>query len=187
MPRRSEWTPPKKAARPRKSACFQGWKGWSWHWAQSIRTPRNARATRAASRSGVGRSTSGSIVTVRKLVAGWSVQRPSVGDQVADDRVVGAVLQDRVAEPGDEPSAAEPEERPVLGADEGPREPLGQVVGTAAVVQQVVEPGLDPFLSRPGLEPADLLQRRDRAAEHKRQPAHHGQVACPLRWDQPAI
>ena len=76
MPRRLELTPPKNAARPWKSACFQGWNGWSWHWAQSSRTPRNARATRAASRSGSGRSVSGSKVTVTKLVAGWSVQSP---------------------------------------------------------------------------------------------------------------
>ena len=54
----------------RKSACFQGWNGWSWHWAQSIRTPRNARETRAARRSGSGRSSLGSKVTEMKLVAG---------------------------------------------------------------------------------------------------------------------
>ena len=108
-----------------------------------------------------------------------------VGDQVADDRVVGAVLQDRVAEPGDEPAAAEQEERAVLGADEGPGEPLGQVVGASAVVQQVVEPGVDPSSGRPGLEPADLLQRRDRAAERQRQPPHHGQLGGRQARDQP--
>jgi hypothetical protein len=27
---------------------------WSWHWAQSIRTPKNARVTRIASFSGSG-------------------------------------------------------------------------------------------------------------------------------------
>ena len=100
----------------------------------------------------------------------------SVGDQVGDERVVGAVLQERVAEPGDEAAAAVQEKRPVLGADKGAGEPLGQVVGAAAVAEQVVEPGFDPSLLRPGLEAADLFQRRDRAAEHQGQPSHHGQL-----------
>ena len=80
---------------------------------------------------------------VRRRVVG---PEAPVGDQVADDRVVAAALQDRVAEPGDEPAAAEDEERAVLGADEGAGEPLGEVVGGAAVAQEVVEPGLDPPL-----------------------------------------
>ena len=143
-PRRLEWTPPKKAARPRKSSCFQGWNGWSWHWAQSSRTPRNARATRAASALGVGALgllVAGHREEVRRRVVG---PEAPVGDQVADDRVVAAALQDRVAEPGDEPAAAEDEERAVLGADEGAGEALGEVVGGAAVAQEVVEPGLIP-------------------------------------------
>ena len=44
--------------------------------AQSIRAPRNARETRAASRSGSGSSASGSNVTETKFVAGWSVHTP---------------------------------------------------------------------------------------------------------------
>ncbi len=52
VPWKLVWTWPKKAAIPWKSRRVQGWNGWSWHWAQSIRTPRNARATRPASRPG---------------------------------------------------------------------------------------------------------------------------------------
>ena len=60
-------------------------------------------------------------------------------------------------------------------------ETLGQIVGAAAVAEaQVVEPGFDPcrslrFLS---LEAPDLLQRRNRAAEHQRETSHDSQVRC---------
>ena len=59
----------------------------------------------------------------------------AVGDQVAHQDVVPPVLQDHLAQPGDEPPAAEQDERPVLGADIDARKPLGQVVRAAAVVQ----------------------------------------------------
>ena len=54
---------------------------------------------------------------------------PVGGDQLADDLVVRPVLQQPVAQPGDEPPAPEDEERPPLGPDVGPRQPLGEVVG----------------------------------------------------------
>ncbi len=36
-------TPLKKALMPQKSACFQSFDGWSWHWVHWICWPRNSR------------------------------------------------------------------------------------------------------------------------------------------------
>ncbi len=68
---------PKNAASDWKSVCFHSRNGWSWHSAQSSRTPKNARETRAASAFSSGAFFwSGLMVTVMKFVAGWSVHRP---------------------------------------------------------------------------------------------------------------
>ena len=43
----------KNAAKLQKSCCEIWSKGWLWHWAHSIRTPRNTREVRAANSSGL--------------------------------------------------------------------------------------------------------------------------------------
>ncbi len=47
--------------------------------------------------------------------------QPLGGDQFADELVVGPILRELVAEPGHEATTTVEDERPVLGADEGPR------------------------------------------------------------------
>ena len=135
MPRRSEWAPPKKAARPRNSLLLPGLEGVVV--ALGAVEPDAEERPRHPRRQPIGRRPLGLLVDRHREEVGRRMVGPEavVGDQVADDRVIPPILQDRVAEPGHEPSAAELEERAVLGADEHPGESLGQVVGTSAVVQ----------------------------------------------------
>ena len=63
-----------------------------------------------------------------------------VGDQVADNGVIGPVLSEAFLQPRDKPAATIKDERPVLGADVGACQTLGEVIGEAAVLQEVVEP-----------------------------------------------
>ena len=101
---------------------------------------------------------------------------PLAGDQVADDRVIRPVLEQLVAQPGNEPASTIDQEWPVFGADEDAGQPLGQVVARATVEQEVVEPSGDPEFSRLGLEAANFLERGDRAGQGQREPTHDGQV-----------
>jgi len=98
-------------------------------------------------------------------VAGRSVQRPSEANEVAHDLVVRPVLHQLVAQPGDEPAAAEDQERPPSVADTGPRQPLGEIVTVAAVGQQLVDVLRDPLVLGEGFEPAKFFQRWDRARQ----------------------
>jgi hypothetical protein len=68
---------PKNAASDWKCVCFHaGSRKWSWHWAQSMRSPRNARVTRIASFSASGPLRFSSNVAAMKFTAGLSVFSP---------------------------------------------------------------------------------------------------------------
>ena len=96
---------------------------------------------------------------------------PLAGDQVAHEGVVRPVPHQLVAQPGDEPMPAVEQERTSLGADKDPGQPLAEIIGEPPVAQERLELGTDPSPLGPGLEPADLLQRRDRPRQSQRQPA----------------
>src|SRR5262249_60020777 len=59
-------------------------------------------------------------------------------DQVADNLVVRAVGGHLLGQPGDEPTAAEKNERPILRADARPGEPLREVVGESGGLEEVL-------------------------------------------------
>ena len=125
-----------------------------------MRTPRNARATRAASRSGVG------LAEIRVKRHGYEVRRrvvgpePAVGDHLPDQAVIAAILEQHVAQPGDEPPPPVQDERPILGADINPCEPLGQVVGAPAVARATY-----PAIPRPARPFGRASKRRISSSE----------------------
>jgi hypothetical protein len=127
--------------------------------------PRNARVTRAL---GIGTALAlldGDRGEVGRRLVG---PQPFAGDQLADQLIVRTVLQQLIAEPGDEAAAAVDQERAILGADECAGEAFGKVVGTAALAQDSIEPPLQALAILVGFELADFLQRRDRAGQRQR-------------------
>ena len=81
-----------------------------------------------------------------------------------------------VGEPGEIPALAIGDERPIFHAHVGAGEPIGEVIGEAAVVQQMIGPAIEPRLGWLGLELANLFERRHAAGEGEREAARNGEV-----------
>ena len=80
-----------------------------------------------------------------------------VADQLADDFVIGPILEKLIAQPRHESPPPIDKERPVLSTDIGPRQPLREIIGKAAILEQVGQPTVQAaYATR--LEAADLLQ-----------------------------
>ncbi len=95
-----------------------------------------------------------------------------------DDLVIGPILADLLAEPGNEAAAAVEDERAVLGADTGSGQPFGEVVGKTAILEDVIDPPGEAFFGRQPLELTDFLQRRHRAHQTQSESASDGQIVC---------
>ena len=91
-----------------------------------------------------------------------------------------------VAEPGEVLPLAVEDERAVLGTDIGAGEPLGEVVGVPAVVEEVAGPAIQAAVGRLRFELADFLERWDAAGECEREPSHDREVIGRGRGSQAA-
>ena len=111
----------------------------------------------------------------RRLVGVQSLRR----DHLPHDLGVRRVLQQFVGEPREIAALAVGDERAVLRADVSAREPVREVVGEAAVVQEVIGPAVESRLGRLRLELADLFERRHTAGERERQPPRDREVVRP--------
>ena len=82
----SVFIPLKKALIPQKSACFQSFDGWSWHWVHWICWPRNSRVVREVSGTALELEVGQDEVDRAVLLV-----RARGRDQVMDDLVPGPV------------------------------------------------------------------------------------------------
>lgn len=85
-------------------------------------------------------------------------------------------MMETIADPGAESSAAVDQERAFVGADPGSREPFGDIVGVAAIFEQVGDPPVQTVGGRDFFEPSEFFERRDGAGESEGQTAGERQI-----------
>ena len=101
------------------------------------------------------------------------------GDEVLDEVVVRSVLSELVAQPVHHAAAAVDDERTILHSDVGAGEALGKVVTVAAVLEGARDPPVDAIVLWLSFEGANLLQRRNRSRQRKREASGDREIVGP--------